>query len=164
MNALGSVTRALEGRRQELTDLLKTRLHSSTALHYRDADSALLEERCSRVVLAFLNSLRDEPTRLAQYLRIIAVDRFEEGVGLQELQLVLHILESHSWKICAEAIEDRDEVIKALGRISGVIGHGKDALAQVYLDSAMDSRRELRVTRLRLEELVRGTEVGSITE
>lgn len=164
MHSLAPVVHALEGRRQELTDLLKARLHKSTAIHYRNADAALLEERCSRVVLALLNSLRDEPTRLAQYLRTIAVDRFDEGVRLQELQLVLHILESHAWKICDEEIEDRDELVHALGRVSGVIGHGKDALAQVYLGAAADSKRELSEVRLRLEALAGGTEVGSITE
>jgi hypothetical protein len=164
MNERSPVARAFEGRRQELTDLLRTRLHASTALHYRDADPGLLDERCSRLVLAFLNSLADEPTRLAQYVRVIAVDRFDEGVGLRELQLVLHILESQSWRICDEEIADRGDLVRALGRVSSVAGHAKDALAQVYLDAATDSRRHLSEVRIRLEQLARGTEVGSVSE
>jgi hypothetical protein len=164
MNAASSAAGALRTRRGELTDLLKTRLHSSTALHYRDAELDLLEQRCSRLVLAFLRSMEDEPTQLAQYLRMIAADRFDEGVALTELQLVLHILESHAWKICDETVESRDGLVHALGRVSGVIGHGKDALAQVYLDSAMTTRRELRDARRKLETLAGGTTTAVLAE
>lgn len=164
MTAMALATRALRARREELTDQLTTRLYSSTALHYRDPDPVRLAERCSRLVLAFLQSMEDEPTRLAQYLRMIATERIDEGVTLPELQLVLHILESRCWQICDEEVESRDELVTALGRVSGVIGHAKDALAQIYLEDAKAMRRDLRDLRTRLDGLAGGTDTALLAE
>ena len=164
MTAHTSLDPVLRARRPELVDQLVASLHSSTALHYRDRDLAPLRERCTRLVDAFLDSMGSGPAQLAAYLRSIARERIDEGVRLQELQLVLHLLESRCWRICDEQIADRHEVVAALGLVSGVIGHAKDALAQVYLELATTSRKDLRDLRRHQDELTRGTDTALYAE
>jgi hypothetical protein len=154
----------LEGHRDPLVELLQRRLRHSTALHYRDAETDRLFERCSRLVDVFLDSLDEGPTRLAQHLRNIALERIHEGVSLPEIQLVLHILENECWRICDEEIEPRAAVVAGLARVSGVIGHAKDALAQVYLESATKTRKQLLALNPQLDEVAKGTDTAILAE
>ena len=164
MSATCLVHAVLEAHRDPLVDLLQQRLRASTALHYREEETDRLLDRCSRLVDVFLDSLYAGPTRLAQYLKNIAGERIDEGVSLPEIQLVLYLLENECWRICDEEIESRASVVTALARVSSVIGHAKDALAQAYLESATKSRRQLLALSPQLDAVAKGTDGAVLAE
>lgn len=154
----------LEPHRADLETLLGERLRRSTAIHYSTADAALLDPRIHALVDAFLASLGDQPVRLGSYLRQIAGERFDEGVDLTEIQLVLNLLGERTWAILCAEIDDRAALIEALGRTSSVIGHAKDTLAQVYLQRSRQCGASLAQLRACLDQLTKGTESAFMPE
>lgn len=154
----------LETHRTDLENLLRERLRRSTAEHYRSADATLLDPRIRALVDAFLESLGDQPVHFGQYIRQIAGDRFDEGVDLTEIQLVLNLLGERTWTLLCAEIDDRGELINALGRTSSVIGHAKDTLAQVYLERSRRDGSSLARLRACLEQLTMGTDGAQFEE
>ena len=70
--------------------------------------------------------------------RQIATDRFAAGCDIAEIQETLNVLEEVLWRHVTRTLAG-DEQVEALGRISLILGAGRDALARSYV--ALASRR-----------------------
>jgi len=85
----------------------------------------------------------------------VAAERFAAGYGLFEVQTAFNVLEEAIWRRVLEELPPED-LARALGTISTILGMGKDALARSYVSLA--SRRE--APSLDLRAVFKGT-VGS---
>ncbi|MFH2052952.1 MAG: hypothetical protein ABIK96_10850 [bacterium] len=150
---------ALASRRDEISSAVFSRLHDSTAVHYRQADQDLLHGRADRLVEAFLEALPGKPGIFIDYIGEIARERIGEGFALREIQLALSILEDQAWKLVAAVVPAGDQVA-ALGMVTTIIGAAKDQLANVYLQEMLDMRGRMASLGLAPETLAGGTDSG----
>ena len=104
-------------------------------------------------LLDLVESVRVEVISLDAYAREIARQRFGEGVGLQEVQTAINILEEAVWRRVVKEVRP-DGLAEALGLVSTVLGVCKDTLASSYVGLA--TRRHAGT--LDLTALFRGTQ------
>ena len=83
----------------------------------------------------------------------IAVERFNAGYDLWEVQTAFNVLEETLWQQVLKGMP-AEQYAEALGLVSTVIGAGKDALARSYVSLASKSR----APSLNLESLFTGGE------
>jgi hypothetical protein len=121
---------------------------------YQAAGDEETRRRLSRLFALLLDAVtvRDLEPVLA-YAREIARQRFGEGVGLQEVQTAINILEEAVWRRVVKEVPP-DGLAEALGLVSTVLGVCKDTLASSYVGLA--TRRH--AGSLDLTALFRGTQ------
>ncbi|MCC6409123.1 MAG: hypothetical protein IT453_18335 [Planctomycetes bacterium] len=76
---------------------------------------------------------------MVAHSRVIAEERWASGFDLQEVQTAFNVLEEAVWKRILSELEPA-EYAQALGRVSTVLGLGKDALARSYVSLATRTR------------------------
>lgn len=118
-----------------LADHIREGLKCDEAPHYRALDDGLLGLRCRRLVEAFADATEGDPNRFVDYVQEIAAARMAEGVGLQELQRALTLLEGRAWLMVIETAPIA-QLVEDLEIVTGTIGKAKDALARRYLEQA----------------------------
>jgi hypothetical protein len=92
-------------------------------------------------------------TSIVKYSKQLARDRFSAGFGLYEVQTAFNVLEESIWKKVMSDLPPED-ASRALGLVSTVMGAGKDALSQTFLELASQRRSPL----LSVKELFKGTD------
>jgi hypothetical protein len=78
---------------------------------------------------------RQDLSRILEYARRIAGERYAAGYDLGEVQVAVNALEEAAWRRIA-ATRDPDELGESLRLISTVLGAAKDALARTYVSLA----------------------------
>lgn len=138
-----------------LTEAVSTGLRNADAPHYASIDAGALDERCHRLVDAFLASMAGSPAVFVEYVRGMTVERIGEGYYLREIQLALSLLESRAWHFVAER-SNAASVVRDLGVVTATVGAAKDELARIYLEHK--ERAEAECVRLTASRLFAGTE------
>ena len=82
---------------------------------------------------------RNSASPLIRYVQDIAHNRFFGGVELHEVQTAINMLEEAIWMDMLEQMTPT-EFAKAVGRVSTILGLGKDALACTYVSLASKNR------------------------
>jgi hypothetical protein len=147
----------------KLTAGVTQRLKSSGALHYKLMEEVVLKSRAEDLVEAFINSIKEKPDRLKNYLTRIAEERISEGIFLHEIQIVLQILEEKAWKLVVDFVP-QSEQIRCLSYITGTIGTAKDQLAQIYLQHLEKAELKAAFLQRRLDEIAKGTVSDPVDE
>ena len=128
-----SVDVVLHDAASEIVDEAYEALHPQAHPHY-----AALGERLTREYLSDLfhqvvsGVVNREAVHLVQHAEQIAEERFLAGFDLAEVQAVFNALEQAMWRRIAAA-EQGPELLASVGRLSAILGAGKDALARAYV-------------------------------
>lgn len=128
-------------------------LQRSQVTHYEEAGEQFTRQRLADLFALVLDAIRTRNLAgISEYCEEIAVERYDQGFGISEVQTAFNALEEAMWRrvISAEATSDLPE---AIGLLSTVLGFGKDALARKYVSLA--SQRH--VPSLDLSALFAGT-------
>jgi len=148
--------------RQVLKEALLNQVHHSSAPHYRNAELEPLRRRCGTLVDKFLEAVAGSPASFVEYVTGIAGARYDEGFGLDEIQMALNIFEEYAWKVCAHKVEDKEQLLKDLSLVTGIFGTAKDQLAREYLKQKDNVLSVARVFIEQVEELTGGMETTAI--
>lgn len=120
--------------------------------HYEATGREGTERRIRRLFDLLVDCIdRQTAVPMVEHAQAIAVERWESGFDLQEVQTAINVIEEAVWKRVLAELEPKDYA-QALGRVSTVLGLGKDALARKYVSLATRTR----VTSLDLKSLFEG--------
>lgn len=137
----------------QVLDEAQATLQRSHAQHYEAAGDAFTRERLSDLFHLVVQAVRDRDlAAMGSYCDQIALERFNEGFDVSEVQAAFNALEVAMWRRVVSTEPDVD-LVEAIGLLSTVLGFGKDALAREYVSLA--SKRH--VTSLDMSALFRGT-------
>jgi hypothetical protein len=122
---------------QSVLDEAYAALHRRHVTHYELAGERFTRHALTdlfRLVLAAIRT-RDLAV-MSAYAEGIAVERFNDGYDISEVQMAFNSLEEAMWRrvISAEPVED---IAEAAGLLTTVLGFGKDTVARKYLSLAM---------------------------
>lgn len=147
---------------------LHTLLHERAAEILTDAEEAVKRARLhsyekagtenthQRLKALFVLTARAAKERnlgpMIAHADAIALERFEAGYDLWEVQTAFNVLEEAIWVRILKELPPA-EYAEALGLVSTVLGVGKDTLARKYVSLASKSR----VPTLNLQSLFTGT-------
>lgn len=148
--------------RQVLKEALLNQIRHSSAPHYRNAELEPLRQRCGTLVDKFLEAVAGSPGCFVDYVAGIAAKRYDEGFGLDEIQMALNIFEEYAWKVCAHKVEDKEQLLRDLSLVTGIFGTAKDQLAREYLKQKDNVLSVARVFIEQVEELTGGMESSTI--
>ena len=154
-----TLLQTLTARQEDLGRGLVEALLAQDAPHYRDTPAEELQARCSRLVAAFVDSVRrGGPEPFTGYVRGIAGERIVEGFALREVQQALSSLEEQVWPLVAASGGDTESVVRRLAVVTGIVGRGKDELARAFLEQLERCGARANQLQRRLDALFRGTE------
>jgi hypothetical protein len=144
----------------DLNELLKTQskeiLESATQLlncaHLKSYDRSTEGENTNRLLNLFTLTQQCVSEKkllpMKEYSAQIAKERFNAGFGLHEVHTAFNVLEEEIWNRVTKQIKP-DNLGKALGLISTVLGAGKEELALTYVSLASKSKTQtLNLTEL----------------
>ena len=107
--------------------------------HYEAAGEAITRQRLAALFALVVGAIRSRDLAgLGAACEGIAVERFNQGFGICEVQSAFNSLEQVMWRHVVETAPPAD-VPDAVALLSTVVGFGKDALARQYVSLA--SRR-----------------------
>jgi hypothetical protein len=116
----------------DMAEHVRAGLESEVTPHYSRLSDQLLRLRCGRLVDAFVASVDGDSRPFLDYVNGIANERMAEGVGLDELQRALTLLEGSAWTTVVEGA-GLEDLPADLGIVTTTIGAAKDALARRYV-------------------------------
>ena len=123
----------LTDKRREILDAAEAGIRRNQLGHYARAGDREVRRRL-RVLLDVLTeaaATRDLGP-VAAYAGALAVERFDGGYDLSEVQSAFNALEEAVWSRIVARVAPAD-ISEALGLVSTVLGAGKDALARTYV-------------------------------
>lgn len=127
-------------------------LQRSHPAHYEAVGERVTRERLADLFRLVVTAIRDRDLApVGAYSEQVAVERFNAGFDISEVQTAFNALEEAMWRRVVAAVPP-DNLAEATGLVATVLGFGKDALARSYVSLA--SRR--RVPSLDLSALFRG--------
>jgi hypothetical protein len=128
-------------------------LQRSHVTHYESAGEQFTRQRLADLFTLVVGAIRDRDlSPVVTYSQQVAIERFESGFDVSEVQTAFNALEEAMWRRVVLA-EPPADLAEAIGLLSTVLGAGKDALARQYVSLA--SRRH--VPSLDLSSLFQGT-------
>ena len=139
-----------------IADHVRHGLQSEKAPHYLGLSDGLLRLRCRRLVEAFVEAMHGDPEPFVAHVRSIAAERIAEGIGLDELQRALTLLEARAWT----TVTDRaalSHLVEDLQLVTRTVGLAKDDLARTYVAGA---RRASAPSEIELRALFAGTDAA----
>jgi hypothetical protein len=108
--------------------------------HDRAAGPALVRQRAEELLDQAIDAVETcQLGPLLAYARRVAVDRFQRGYELDEVQAAWNALEDAVWRELAARSRPR-ELEEALALITTVFGAAKDALASEYVRRAASAQ------------------------
>lgn len=111
-------------------------LHHAHVTHYELAGEAFTRQALANLFTLVLDAIRDRDlAEMSTFAEGIAVDRFNHGYDISEVQVAFNSLEDAMWRrVVAKAAPEA--LAEAVGLLSTVLGYGKDAVARKYLSLA----------------------------
>lgn len=144
----------LETKKDEIIVDANAALSRSELKHYKGSGTEQNRERLNVLYNLALQSIQDKTLLpMLGYVQQLAVERFELGFDLYEVQTAINILEEVIWRKIFEELPP-PEFAEALGLVSTVFGAGKDMLATTYVSLA----GKTRTSSLDLRMLFSGTD------
>jgi hypothetical protein len=116
-------------------------LHRSHVTHYELAGEKFTRQALADLFGLVVTAIRTRDlAAMSAYSEGIAVERFNDGYDISEVQMAFNALEEAMWRRVVSA-EPPDDLAEAIGLLSTVLGYGKDTVARRYLSLA--SRRHV---------------------
>jgi hypothetical protein len=111
-------------------------LHHSHVIHYELAGETFTRQALADLFRLVVDAIRTRDlAEMSAYSEGIAVDRFNHGYDISEVQMAFNSLEDAMWRRVVSA-EPPGDLAEAIGLLSTVLGFGKDAVARKYLSLA----------------------------
>jgi len=111
-------------------------LHRSHVTHYELAGETLTRQALADLFRLVVAAIRTRDlAAMSAYSEEIAVERFNDGYDISEVQMAFNSLEEAMWR-CVVSAEPPGDIAEAIGLLSTVLGFGKDAVARKYLSLA----------------------------
>lgn len=111
-------------------------LHSRHVTHYELEGETFTRQRLADLFDLVVTTIRTRDlAKMSGYSEQIAVERFNDGFDISEVQMAFNSLEEVLWRRVVSA-EPPDDLAEAIGLLTTVLGYGKDALARKYLSLA----------------------------
>ena len=127
-------------------------LQRSQVTHYELAGEAFTRQRLTELFHLVVEAIDTRQlAALSQHVDEIAIERFNHGFDISEVQTAFNALEEAMWRRVVLA-EPPEELAEAIGLLSTVVGFGKDAVTRKYVSLASKQH----VTSLDLSELFGG--------
>src|SRR5665647_1726638 len=105
-------------------------LHRAHVTHYELAGEAFTRQALDSLFRLVLDAIRNRDLAEGS-----ALDRFNHGYDISEVQMAFNSLEDAMWRRAVSKATPGD-LAKAVGLLSTVLGYGKDAVARKYLSLA----------------------------
>ena len=116
-------------------------LHRRHVTHYELAGEAFTRQALADLFGLVVTTIRTRDlAAMSTYSDEIAVERFNDGYDISEVQMAFNSLEEAMWRRVV-SVEPPDDIAEAIGLLSTVLGYGKDTVARKYLSLA--SRRHV---------------------
>jgi hypothetical protein len=111
-------------------------LHCAHVTHYELAGETFTRHALTDLFRLVVASIRTRDlVAMSAYCQDIAVERFNDGYDISEVQMAFNSLEGAMWRRVISA-EPPGDLAEAIGLVSTVLGFGKDAVARKYLSLA----------------------------
>ena len=111
-------------------------LHRSHVTHYELAGETFTRQALADLFKLVVAAIRTRDlVAMSSYSEGIAVERFNNGYDISEVQMAFNSLEGAMWRRVVSA-EPPDDLAEAIGLLTTVVGFGKDAVARKYLSLA----------------------------
>lgn len=130
----------LEEQGSEIVDEAALSLERLRLPGYREAGHAIGRDRLAdlyQLVVQSIDSRNLVP--IMEYMAGVASERFHAGYAIREVQKAINVLEEAIWNHIVSEIP-ADELAKALGLVSTVLGAAKDSLARTYVSLASQTK------------------------
>jgi hypothetical protein len=128
-------------RADHLVSEAEATLRQARLEHYEKDGLAAMRRRLTALLDVTLKCLsRGEADPIITHTTRIARERFSAGYDLLEVQTSINILEEVLWRRILSSISP-EELVHALGLVSGLLSLGKDALARTYVALALAQSR-----------------------
>jgi hypothetical protein len=128
-----SVDVVLNSAASEIVDEAYEALHPQAHPHYAALGERLTRQYLSDLFNQVVNGVVNrEAVHLVLHAERIAEERFLAGFDLAEVQAAFNALEEAMWRRITVA-EHGPELLASVGRLSAILGAGKDALARSYV-------------------------------
>ncbi len=115
-------------------------LTRSQLAHYSEAGHAVGQERLARLFQLTAQGIADRNlVPVMEYMAEVADDRFHAGYAIREVQIAINVLEESIWNHIVANVPP-DELARALGLVSTVLGAAKDSLARAYVSLASQTK------------------------
>ena len=111
-------------------------LHRAHVTHYELAGETFTRQALADLFELVVVAIRTRNlAAMSAYAEGIALERFNDGYDISEVQMAFNALEEAMWR-CVVVAEPPDDLAEAIGLLSTVLGYGKDAVARKYLSLA----------------------------
>jgi hypothetical protein len=111
-------------------------LHRRHITHYELAGEGFTRQALADLFRLVVAAIRTRDlAAMSAYSEGIAVDRFNDGFDISEVQMAFNSLEEAMWRRVVSA-EPPGDIAEAIGLLSTVLGFGKDTVARKYLSLA----------------------------
>jgi len=111
-------------------------LHRAHVIHYELAGEAFTRQALASLFRLVLDAIRNRDlAEMSTFAEGIALDRFNHGYDISEVQMAFNSLEDAMWRRAVSKAAPED-LAEAVGLLSTVLGYGKDAVARKYLSLA----------------------------
>jgi hypothetical protein len=138
----------------EIVDAACDAMKRSHMKHYEAAGPEHMHQRLRALYTLTARAVKERNLGpMVAHADSVAVERFNAGYDLWEVQTAFNVLEEVLWQRILKALPP-EEFAEALGLVSTVLGAGKDALARKYVTLASKSR----APSLDLQKLFTGAE------
>jgi hypothetical protein len=111
-------------------------LHRRHVTHYELAGEAFTRQALADLFTLVVTAIRTRDLAgMSAYADGIAVERFNDGYDISEVQMAFNSLEEAMWRRVV-ASKTPEDIAEAIGLLSTVLGFGKDTVARKYLSLA----------------------------
>jgi hypothetical protein len=120
----------------EVLDEAYSALHGAHVAHYELAGETFTRQAIADLFGLVISAIRNRDlAAMSAYSEGIAVERFNHGYDISEVQMAFNSLEDAMWRRVVSS-EPPGDLAEAIGLLSTVLGYGKDAVARKYLSLA----------------------------
>ena len=120
----------------DVLDAAYAALHGSHVTHYELAGEAFTRQALADLFRLVVTAIRTRDlAAISAFSEGIAVERFNAGYDISEVQMAFNSLEDAMWRRVV-SMEPAGDLAEAIGLLSTVLGYGKDAVARKYLSLA----------------------------
>ncbi len=126
----------LQSRREQILAEAVRSVDRARLEHYERVGDAVVRQRLGDLLALVLGALRNRDLGpVLAHAEAVAVQRFEAGVDLAEVQTAFNVLEEILWRRILQELPAQAQG-EALGLVGTVLGAGKDRLARTYVSLA----------------------------
>jgi len=120
----------------QVVDAAYAALHGSHVTHYELAGEEFTRQALTDLFRLVVTAIQSRDlAAISTFADGIAVQRFNDGYDISEVQMAFNCLEDAMWRFVVAA-ESPGDLAEAIGLLSTVLGYGKDAVARKYLSLA----------------------------